>query len=122
MPGTWTVLAITYFLGPTVAFAISRYGTTRMDRYRIAAIVLTVMLCIAYSVAAILDSPSSAVAVVQGTACPWAPQIAFLYLMHAVWKSGLRSAGVDLNAISDPNIATNHRLQRSGGGDRFDSG
>ena len=107
----------TYFFGPAIAFGLSRYGRTRATRYRIAVVILAGMICIAYSVAAILDSPRSAFGVVPGTACCWVPQIAMLYLVHAAWKSGLRSAGVEPYATLDAETAANHRMQRSGGGD-----
>ncbi len=117
LPGTLITLAFTYFFGPAIAFGLSRYGRTRLIRYRIAVVVLAGMICIAYSVSAIFDSPRSAFAVVPGTACCWAPQIAMLYLVHAAWKSGLRSAGVEPNATLDAEIAADHRMQRNGSGD-----
>lgn len=122
LPGTLTALALTYIFGPAIAFTISRYGTTRNTRYGIATSVLVLMLCIAYSVAAMLVSPTYAIGVVPGTACAWTPQIGFIYLLYAAWKSGLRSAGVEPYAITNSKKTANHRLQRGGGGDRFGSG
>lgn len=122
LPGTLFTLAITYFFGPVIAFGLSRYGKTQTIRYRIAAVVLIGMICVAYSVFAILVSPVLAFKVVPGTACSWMPQIAMLYLIHDAWKSGLRSAGVEPYATRNSKAVANHRMQQSGGGDVADSG
>lgn len=122
LPGTLVTLATTYFFGPVIAFGLSRYGKTRKIRYRIAAVVLIGMICVEFSVAAILWSPVLAIRVVPGTACSWTPQIAMLYLIHAAWKSGLRSAGVEPDAIRNPKAAANHRPQPSGDGDVAERG
>ena len=98
VPGTLGTLAFTYIFGPAIAFWISRYGRTRKTRKRILGLVLAGILGAAYTVAAFLDSPASALAAVLTTAVVWAPQIAFIYFLHAAWKSGLRSAGIDPDA------------------------
>ena len=99
------ILLISYLFAPSIAFVLSRYGTTRAVRYRIAAAFLLIMICICFFMV-LSVSTELAKYVLFVTAILWLPHIAFVYLVQAAWKSGLRSAGVDPNAVlvrrSDP--------------------
>ncbi len=80
---------------PAVAFLLSRYGRTRGIRYQIAATMMLAVLSLAIVITAVLASPKAALMIIPASMCCWVPQMMFLYAMHALWKSGLRSAGVN---------------------------
>ncbi|KAA1257548.1 hypothetical protein LF1_00350 [Rubripirellula obstinata] len=97
-PGVAVTLGLLYFGAPTVAFLVSRYGRSRVVRYRIALAVMLSAVGIAYTIAAILASPATAFGILPGSFFGWLPQVGAIYAIQAVWKSGLRSAGVDPDA------------------------
>jgi drug/metabolite transporter (DMT)-like permease len=117
MPGRERTLSavatILYTFAPAMAFAISRFGATTATRRSMAAAVLAVAMCLVFSIAAIFESHVLAEVIVVATILVWAPQIAFFYLIHAAWESGLRSAGLNPNAISGREHVSSPSLERN---------
>jgi len=90
------VFSLIYGTIPVFAYALSRYGTSRRSRWAIVvSVVVAGMLIGVLPTAVWNENPATTVpGMMVGSLCFWLPQAALI----SIWRSGLRSAGVDPDA------------------------
>ena len=100
MSGEDFVSGILSLFAPVFVFAASRQGHTRLQRYVIATSLLFVLFFVAFVFLAATSDIVSGFNVVTLIGISWMPQTVVIFFLYRVWKSGLRSAGVDPHSSS----------------------
>ena len=94
--GTVSVLVMLYLFAPSLALSIARGVPERRYRSWIAVgILLMAFTACMFTCGIVWGTSEVYTGVSVGTAFAWGPQLLFILVLYAQWKSGLRAAGVD---------------------------